>query len=263
MRLAVKRSAFRVGLPLGLAICIAADARPFVSLVDFVVSLVMATALVTLPIVAVSAWTRRCRGSSAVQATLAFLAVVGTTLGASVATLWAASEVPHGLWNRLPDAPAGTIAFAGPTCTRDTGPGAFTVYVTTKQGRLFRLKVDSTPRRWLAVDSLMDSYGAGGCPAAQVGPRKPPMYWGRALATYRIADQGADCGGNRFYRLMADQSIWEWSTGGCALTAVFGFLLFLLLALLLGIYAFVMQGEAREDRLHRGKARAPPNGACS
>lgn len=240
----VQRTVIRVGLPLGLSIVAAVQPTSSSDVVDVVLTLIAATALVSVPVILVSAASRRWRGRSPIWTLSALLLIVGTTVAASIGTIRAAAAVPHGKWDQLPSAPIGAAAFAGPGCHSDMSRDAFTAYVVTREGQHFRMSVNREPLEWTAVDGVLEPIDvSGACNVVRVGGPPYPPYRGRALATHQITDIGADCGGTRYYRLMTDMTVWQWSTGACSLSIGFGIAFFLLLSLGLGTYAFVLQGR--------------------
>jgi len=235
-----RRSLLRVGLPLALAVSFGLGAHPLANWLDFSLTLLGVALFVAAPLTAVTQALVR-RGSSSLRGSvLAFVAIEGTVLIVGVAVLWIASLVPHGGWRRLPDAPTGAAVFAGPTCVADPGPNARAVYLTTRAGQVFELRLDITPASWSPVASV--PAGAANdfyCRHKETHEFSTPVKLGRAVASHQVMDQGADCGGRRHYKLMPDGSVWTWSTGSCALGAVFGLFFYVVLTLFLGTVAFV------------------------
>ena len=151
------------------------------------------------------------------------LLITMTTLVGGMVLLIAAVNLPHGKWARLPDPPEPARSFAGRTCHELGDRDDSDIYVVTASGGIFAF--DGDAGRWSRETTLPDSTRERGC-HSMLTVRGTPMKVGRVIASYQVDDHGVDCGGRRYYRLLADGSIWEWSTGGCAIGWVAGLFVF-------------------------------------
>jgi hypothetical protein len=165
---------------------------------------------------------KTCRRSAGTIIAMILL-VTATMLIGGMGLLLAAVNVPHGNWERLPDPPEPARSFAGPTCHKLTGRDNDVIYVVTASRAVFAFHGDGA--HWTRETTLPDSAPERGC-HAMVTVRGTPMKVGRVIASYQVDDDGTDCGGRRYYRLLGDGSIWEWSTGGCAIAWVAGLFAF-------------------------------------
>jgi len=145
------------------------------------------------------------------------------SLVGGIALLEAADRVPHGKWTRLPYPPEPARSFVGPTCHRLVGHDDDVVFVVTASGSYFAYHGDIAT--WTKETSLPDTVTERGC-RSRYRRHGTPMKAGRAIASYHVDDDGTDCGGRRYYRLLADGSIWEWSAGGCIVTWLAGHIVF-------------------------------------
>ena len=160
---------------------------------------------------------------SAVPVGLMIVLATVTTLVGGFVLLEAADRVPHGKWERLPDPPEPARVFAGPTCHRLIGHDDGVVFVFTASRSYFAYHEDAA--RWTREATAPDTLTERGC--RPIYRRSgTPMKAGRIIASYHVDDDGTDCGGRRYYRLLADGSIWEWSAGGCALAWLAGHMVF-------------------------------------
>jgi hypothetical protein len=164
-------------------------------------------------------------------------AIVASLLG-GMAILRAAEQIPHGRWQRLPDLPIPARVFAGPPCHRLVGSDDRVVVLATVSGRYLVRHRGSAGGQWAEESAIPDSI-------AERGERCQPMFLesatptlqGRVVESFRIDDDGVDCDGRRHYRLLADGSVWEWSTGGCAMMWLMGHLTFSIVLLVVGVTA--------------------------
>lgn len=169
---------------------------------------------------------------------LVCLVFLATVFGGFLILL-VAERVPHGTWTRLPDPPEPAQGFAGPTCHVMNGRDDNEVYIYVAGGRYLSYHAATDgPAGWTEEAKL--PVGPRGslsvCPPGAYGSATP-FKFGRILARYRIDDDGVDCGGRRHYLIMADRSIWTWSTGECAMAQIAAYGLFLAALVICGLVA--------------------------
>ena len=238
-----KRLFLGVGLPLGAVIAVGLGGIRSASPIDFLATAGLAGAAMAAALTPLTRLFPRKPGSPFFNSVSALLVILPATVIAACVVLWLAALVPHGAWRRMPDAPQGARAFAGLNCVDLADSAGQTVYLLTESGQLFATPRDATSDgTWFAVASLPESsqhsYRCRGDPARRWAT---PLKLGRTVATYQIIDEGVDCGGHRHYRLMADGSVWTWSTGICALAILPLAVVYLLFASFLGVVAFMLR----------------------
>jgi hypothetical protein len=212
------------GLPVGIMIGLGtAFFGPHTSWLDLILTTaVCAVAFAGLLTLVTEPFIKTFRRSAVTVGAMIVLVTV-TILVGGIFLLEAADRVPHGKWERLPDPPEPARFFAGPTCHRLVGRDDGVVFVFTASGSYFAYHEDAA--RWTREATAPDTLSERGC-RSRYRRRGTPMKAGRVVASYYVDDDGTDCGGRRYYRLLADGSIWEWSAGGCIVAWLAGHILF-------------------------------------
>lgn len=142
------------GLPVGLVAGLFLASPFWTSLIDFILTIVVGTALVGLPQGVLAASVRRLAKRSERLRLLLGLTLIGFTMSI-VALIFVIPKMPHGVWERLPDPPEQAVGLLGPKCT-DFLDARF--YVVSSSGRFFRYTEDGGG--WTdagSIDSVLDS----------------------------------------------------------------------------------------------------------
>jgi hypothetical protein len=241
-----RRYLVRGGIPVGIMIGIAtAFFGPHTAWIDFALTTALSGLLFVGLVAAVAEPFIRKFPRSGVSVFLLCVLMIITTLVGGLAIFEGAVRIPHGRWIRLPDPPEPVRAFAGPTCYRLTGRDDGVIFAVNATGKYLVYHQDRAPDMgWTLEAGIPDSIAdrGKGCRPMMRARATPPKS-GQVVATYRVDDNGVDCGGRRHYLLLADGSIWNWSDGSCAIAAVFGRLLFAVALLLVG--AAIIDGRLR------------------
>ena len=230
----------RVGLPVGVLLGVGFGLRGSgTALLDVILTIMIpAVALASLLSFATQLFVRTFRRTR-ITATVLVAGIVTLTVVGGAGVLVGASHAPHGRWNRLPDPPAPAVSLAGPTCYRMVGDDDGLIVVAAQQGGYFVYRPGSgssgvwTREAAIPEDILQRS---DDCRVMSRGGAIPRVRGG-VLATYRVDDDGVDCGGRRHYILKEDGTVWEWSTGGCAITYLAGLAFYVTTLLAVGLAA--------------------------
>ncbi len=227
------------GVPVGLLAAAVFTAGPDKSWVDFILSaigsdLVFGFVLGTVAYLFSSGFRASGRNFVALFIVMGF---VGVMVGELV--FFVGNALPHGHWVRIQNPPEKVMDFTGPTCY---GLGNHTVYVRTENGNFYSYDCFAGSQcLWRRVSSVPDqeSVDSGFCAPGLRRKYWMPLAPGEIVASYKIDDMGADCGGQTNYILLGDESIWRWSRGSCTLADFVFFFLFAVVSLVSSILSWV------------------------
>jgi hypothetical protein len=229
----------RAGLPTGVLIALGEAINDQQVWWDVIVTIALpALALASVLAVAAEVFARRVPRS--LRSKFAFVAVTTSlTIVGGLALLVLMPRLPHGHWVRLPDPPRVVRAFAGPTCLCMVGSDDGVVVMESSNGS-YVVYHPQWGNSWTVESAIPPEIvrRAEGC-RRMLAESATPLTFGGVVARYRIDDNGVDCGGRRHYILKSNHTVWEWSTGFCAIPWLAGgafYLIFLVLdGLILGL----------------------------
>jgi hypothetical protein len=243
------------GLPLGLAATVATARGSPVSWFDLGLTFITTGLMLGGTLASVThLFVRRVRRTGW-TVLLLFLSLSVTGLVAGVAVYALARWVPHGRWARIASPPEPIHQFEGPTCY-ELGRDA-TVYGRSISGRLYQYVKNATSDwTWVPADEPQSPPPGGLCTRAPSSKGRTPFKLGPIVAARQIDLRGVDCGGRTHFLLLKDGSLWQWSTGSCAIG---DFIMLLILAALLILMSLFVTTAAALLKPPLGWARTPRN----